>query len=159
MGDRDYYREYQAFRSECPLLRVADPKTGCDWHYFEWAKKDPNRPNHAASSSNGRGSDEGKEVVLCLPGVTGCAAQFYPQIKDLGKKGYHIMSVIWPPLYSAQEWAKAFDRFLDSVKVVKVHLVADGLGAFLAQYYTQFDRQFKSAGSSRRVQSLFLING
>ena len=98
-------------------------------------------------------------MCLCLPGITGCAAQFYPQIKELGKKGYHIMSVIWPPLYSVQEWAKAFDRFLDSVKVVKVHLVADGLGAFLAQYYTQFDRQFKSPGMSRRGESLFLING
>lgn len=29
---------YTAFRSQCPLLRVADIRTGADWHYFEWTK-------------------------------------------------------------------------------------------------------------------------
>lgn len=82
--------------------------------------------------------------MLCLPGLPGCAAQFYPEIEDLGKKGYHMMSVIWPAIYSLSEWAKQFDRFLDSVKVSKVHLVGDGLGAYLAQYYVQYDRQFKT---------------
>ncbi len=54
------------------VLLYCKLKKGMDWHYFEWAKHDKNRPtvNSATGSMQRSTSNEGdKEVVLCLPGM------------------------------------------------------------------------------------------
>eukprot|EP01120_Amphizonella_sp_Union-15-10_P012515 TRINITY_DN5578_c0_g1_i1.p1 TRINITY_DN5578_c0_g1~~TRINITY_DN5578_c0_g1_i1.p1 ORF type:complete len:314 (+),score=69.93 TRINITY_DN5578_c0_g1_i1:69-1010(+) len=93
-----------------------------------------------------------KEAIplIILPGITGTAESFYPQFLALCPRGLRIISVQWHTYTKHDKWVKGFDRFLDILKIDKVHLFGTSLGGYLAQCFIQF--------RPNRVVSLVLCN-
>jgi len=81
-----------------------------------------------------------KEAVplVFLHGASGTAEVFYKQMMSLCPKGYRIVAVQYPAYSTHENWVKAFDKFIDSLKVPKVHLFGTALGGYLAQCYAQY---------------------
>ncbi|XWS49048.1 hypothetical protein CRYUN_Cryun13aG0130000 [Craigia yunnanensis] len=86
----------------------------------------------------------------CLPGTAGTADVYYKQIMALSMKGYRVISVDIPCVWSHQEWIQSFEKFLDAIDVHHIHLYGTSLGGFLAQLFAQH--------RPRRVKSLMLSN-
>ncbi|GAA0144517.1 hypothetical protein LIER_04942 [Lithospermum erythrorhizon] len=121
--------DYSHFKSQVPLHKI--PIGSKQWRYYDF----------------------GPKVVpplVCLPGTAGTADVYYKQIMALSLKGYRIISVDIPRVWSHLEWIQAFEKFLDVVDVHRVHLYGTSLGGFLAQLFAQH--------RPRRVKSLVLSN-
>jgi len=91
--------------------------------------------------------------LVCLPDAGGSPLVFHKTILALTCKGYRVLAVQYPVVWTHQEWVHSFDRFLDtlgistvcviemylysylnlSIPKTKVHLYGVSLGAFLAQ--------------------------
>uniref|UniRef100_A0A6B2LD31 Maspardin n=1 Tax=Arcella intermedia TaxID=1963864 RepID=A0A6B2LD31_9EUKA len=90
------------------------------------------------------------EALICLHGTNGTAEIFYKQMLHLCPKGYRLISVQYPAYSNHEQWLKAFDKFMDTFKINKVHLFGTALGGYLAQLYTHY--------RPSRVVSLVLCN-
>ncbi|GAQ85524.1 hypothetical protein KFL_002390160 [Klebsormidium nitens] len=90
------------------------------------------------------------DPLICLGGAASTADCFYKQVLALSSKGYRIMAVDAPALWTHAEWMAAFDKFLDSLRINQVHLYGTSLGGFLCQLYAAY--------RPRRVRSLVLSN-
>jgi len=93
-----------------------------------------------------------KEAVplVILHGASGTAEVFYKQMMSLCPKGYRLVAVQYPAYSTHENWVKAFDKFIDSLKVPKVHLFGTALGGYLAQCYAHY--------RPGRILSLILCN-
>lgn len=121
--------DYIHFKSQVPLHKI--PIGAKQWRYY----------------------DAGPKVVpplICLPGTSGTSDVYYKQIMSLSMKGYRVISVDIPRVWSHHEWVQAFEKFLDSIDVHYIHLYGTSLGGFLAQLFAQH--------RPRRVRSLILSN-
>mmetsp|Transcript_24818 Transcript_24818/g.40860 ORF Transcript_24818/g.40860 Transcript_24818/m.40860 type:complete len:370 (-) Transcript_24818:240-1349(-) len=65
-------------------------------------------------------------------------------------RGYRLISVHVPPVWTHFEFMTSFDQFLDALNVQKAHLFGVALGGFLVQLYCQYKPQ--------RVESMILAN-
>jgi len=83
-------------------------------------------------------------------GVNGTAEIFFQQLMTLCPKGYRILSVQYPAYSSHECWIKAFDKFIDTLKVPKIHLFGASLGGYLTQLYVHY--------KPSRILSLILCN-
>ncbi|GMP95993.1 hypothetical protein CsSME_00044833 [Camellia sinensis var. sinensis] len=121
--------DYIHFKSQVPLHKI--PIGTKQWRYYDF----------------------GPKVVpplICLPGTAGTADVYYKQIMSLSMKGYRVISVDIPRVWSHHEWIQAFEKFLDAIDIHHVHLYGTSLGGFLAQLFAQH--------RPRRVKSLVLSN-
>lgn len=121
--------DYIYFKSQVPLHKI--PIGTKQWRYYDF----------------------GPKVVpplICLPGTAGTADVYYKQIMSLSMKGYRVISVDIPRVWSHHEWIQAFEKFLDAIDIHHVHLYGTSLGGFLAQLFAQH--------RPRRVKSLVLSN-
>lgn len=121
--------DYIYFKSQVPLHKI--PIGTKQWRYYDF----------------------GPKVVaplICLPATAGTADVYYKQIMSLSMKGYRVISVDIPRVWSHHEWIQAFEKFLDAIDVHHIHLYGTSLGGFLAQIFAQH--------RPRRVRSLILSN-
>jgi len=95
------------------------------------------------------GPKEGVPLIL-LHGASGTAEVFYMQMMSLCPKGYRLVAVQYPAYSTHENWVKAFDKFVDALKVAKVHLFGTALGGYLGQCYIQY--------KPHRVLSIILCN-
>uniref|UniRef100_A0A0D6R0I9 Maspardin n=2 Tax=Araucaria cunninghamii TaxID=56994 RepID=A0A0D6R0I9_ARACU len=121
--------DYVHFKANVPLRRVSVGLK--QWRYYDYGPKQV-------------------PPLICLSGVMGTADVFYKQVMFLGMKGYRVIAVDAPPVWSHQEWVNAFEKFLDAIDIHHVHLYGTELGGFLAQLFAQY--------RPRRVKSLMLSN-
>jgi maspardin len=124
--------DYKRFKSLVCLQRVCvNTFTDKEWVYYDFGPKE-NTP------------------LICLPGITGTPDVFYKQILCLAAKGYRIISLESPAYMTHERWIKGFDRFLDFLKIGKIHLLGTTIGGYMAQCYLQY--------RPSRVLSLVLCN-
>eukprot|EP01120_Amphizonella_sp_Union-15-10_P002889 TRINITY_DN13184_c0_g1_i1.p1 TRINITY_DN13184_c0_g1~~TRINITY_DN13184_c0_g1_i1.p1 ORF type:complete len:348 (+),score=60.63 TRINITY_DN13184_c0_g1_i1:95-1138(+) len=124
--------EYKRFRKWVALQRVnVDSFTDKTWKYYDSGPKNT-------------------LPLVMLPGTTGTAEIYYPQFLSLCPRGLRIISVQWPVYDTHERWVKGFDRFLDSLKLDKIHLFGTSLGGYLAQCFVHY--------KPNRVLSLILCN-
>jgi maspardin len=122
--------EYKRFRSWVSLQKICVHLfSEKDWVYYDFGPKEC-------------------VPLVCIPGITGTPDVFYKQILSLCPKGYRIIAVESPPYTTYERWLKGFDRFLDALKISKVHLFGAAFGGYLAQCYVQY--------RPNRVESLIL---
>ncbi|XP_021753977.1 maspardin-like isoform X1 [Chenopodium quinoa] len=121
--------DYIYFKSQVPLHQI--PVGLKQWRYYDF----------------------GPKVVpplICIPATAGSADVYYKQIMALSMKGYRVISVDIPRLWSHHEWVHGFEKFLDAIDVHHIHIYGTSLGGFLAQLFAQH--------RPRRVKSLVLSN-
>lgn len=125
--------EYNLFRSWAALKAITTLKpTEKLWRFYECGPKEIT-------------------PLVCIPGISGGANSFWRQMLLLCQaKGYHIISVDFPPYWSHNEFVVGFEDFLDSIKVKTIHLLGCSLGGFLAQLFAE---KFP-----KRVHSIILTN-
>mmetsp|Transcript_92151 Transcript_92151/g.206023 ORF Transcript_92151/g.206023 Transcript_92151/m.206023 type:complete len:359 (+) Transcript_92151:113-1189(+) len=123
--------DFANFQSECPLLRMHQPRSEMEWSYYQAG------PMCA-------------EPIIFLHSTSGTAAAFFYQVQVLAKKGYRVLSVQYPGHASPEAWCKGFDLFLDYVRCRAAHFFGAGLGGFLVQHL--------AANYPHRVRSLILCN-
>uniref|UniRef100_A0A7S1XHC6 Maspardin n=1 Tax=Compsopogon caeruleus TaxID=31354 RepID=A0A7S1XHC6_9RHOD len=87
------------------------------WVYFDWGPKGYAEP------------------IICLHGIGGSADAFFYQVLHLGGIGYRVISVQLPPIWTIPDFCDAFQGFLDSLGVKRIHLYGTGLGGYLAFCY------------------------
>ncbi|XP_031494635.1 uncharacterized protein LOC116260436 isoform X1 [Nymphaea colorata] len=121
--------DYVHFKSQVPLHKISIGAN--QWRYYDYGPKLV-------------------PPLICLPGTAGTADVYYKQIMSLSSKGYRVISVDIPCVWSHQEWVHSFEKFLDAVDIHHVHLYGTSLGGFLAQLFAQH--------RPRRVRSLVLSN-
>jgi len=120
---------FKTFRST-----VAQQKVDCDgvWTYYDYGPKEV-------------------EPLILIPGLTGTADAFYRQFITLCPRGYRLISVRYPAIWTVSDWVKAFEKFLDALKLTpKVHLFGSALGGYLALCFAQY--------RSNRIGSIILSN-
>ncbi|KAK4787516.1 hypothetical protein SAY86_011349 [Trapa natans] len=121
--------DYAYFKSQVPLHRI--PIGTKQWRYYDFGPK-------------------AAPPLICLPGTAGTADVYYKQVMSLSMKGYRVISVDIPCVWSHHEWIQVFEKFLDAIDVHHIHLYGTSLGGFLAQLFAQ--------QRPRRVKSLVLSN-
>ncbi|KAG3229051.1 hypothetical protein PC129_g497 [Phytophthora cactorum] len=102
---------------------------------------------------SGRLSDAnaGRPPLVCLPGTSGAALCFHLQLRELGRKGFRVLSIQHPIVWTHEEWIHSFDRFLNAMNLSEIHVYAVSLGAYLIQRYMSLYPQ--------RVASLAMTQG
>uniref|UniRef100_K3WHT2 Maspardin n=1 Tax=Globisporangium ultimum (strain ATCC 200006 / CBS 805.95 / DAOM BR144) TaxID=431595 RepID=K3WHT2_GLOUD len=95
---------------------------GNTWEYYDCGKQ----------STSGRNSTMQLPLV-CLPGTSGSARCFHLQMQTLAAKGYRVLAVQHPPVWTHDEWVHSFDRFLNALHLREIHVYGVSLGAYLAQ--------------------------
>eukprot|EP00249_Psilotum_nudum_P016234 c25736_g1_i2 orf=226-1389(+) len=121
--------DYVHFKSLVPLQHVSIGTK--QWRYYDFGPKSC-------------------PPLVCLSGTAGTADVFYKQILSLSMKGYRVIAADAPPVWSHQEWARSFEKFLDIIDIHHIHIYGTSLGGFLAQFFAQY--------RPRRVKSLVLSN-
>ncbi|KAK1947165.1 Maspardin [Phytophthora citrophthora] len=68
---------------------------------------------------SGRLSDAnaGLPPLVCLPGTSGVARCFHLQLQELGAKGFRVLAIQYPVIWTHEEWIHSFDRFLNSMNL------------------------------------------
>lgn len=128
---------YLNFIAEHPLRSIL-LKDQVLWHFFDLGPKK-------------RSDGAPVEPLICIHGSSGTCHAFFLQLSELSKKGFRVISVGIPNVFSHEDWAKSFDRFLDELGIRgKVHLYGTSLGGFLAQVFCKL--------FPKRVASLALTN-
>jgi maspardin len=125
--------EYKKFKSWAALRKVFIDHEGAvrTWRYYDLG------PREAIP-------------LIMLHGATGTAEVFYRQMVALCPKGYRIITVQYPAYSNHENWSRAFDKFIDELKLIRFHLFGTSLGGYLAQCYTKY--------RPTRVLSLLLCN-
>ncbi|KAG1711823.1 hypothetical protein DVH05_009065 [Phytophthora capsici] len=102
---------------------------------------------------SGRLSDAnaGLPPLVCLPGTSGLARCFHLQLQGLGAKGFRVVAIQYPVVWTHEEWIHSFDRFLNAMNLSEIHVYAVSLGAYLIQRYMSLYPQ--------RVVSLAMTQG
>ncbi|EEY63972.1 maspardin-like protein [Phytophthora infestans T30-4] len=102
---------------------------------------------------SGRLSDAnaGRPPLICLPGTSGVALCFHLQLQELGSKGFRVLAIQHPIVWTHEEWIHSFDRFLNAMNLSEIHVYAVSLGAYLIQRYMALYPQ--------RVASLAMTQG
>ncbi|KAG9445418.1 hypothetical protein H6P81_016758 [Aristolochia fimbriata] len=121
--------DYVYFKSQVPLHKISIGSK--QWRYYDFGPK-------------------AVPPLICIPGTAGTADVYYKQVMSLSMKGYRVISIDIPRVWSHVEWIQAFEKFLDTIDVHHVHLYGTSLGGFLAQLFAQH--------RPRRVRSLVLSN-
>ncbi|XP_065018963.1 uncharacterized protein LOC135584363 isoform X1 [Musa acuminata AAA Group] len=121
--------DYVYFKSQVPLHKIFIENK--QWRYYDFGPKTV-------------------PPLICIPGIAGTTDVYYKQIMSLSMKGYRVISVDVPHVWSHHEWAYAFEKFLDTLSIYHVHLYGTSLGGFLALVFAQH--------RPRRVKSLVLSN-
>ncbi|GAB4857014.1 hypothetical protein Ancab_014926 [Ancistrocladus abbreviatus] len=121
--------DYVYFKSQVPLHKI--PIGTKHWRYYDFGPKSV-------------------PPLICIPGTAGTADVYYKQIMALSMKGYRVISIDIPRVWTHHEWIQAFEKFLDGIDVHHIHIYGTSLGAFLAQVFAQH--------RPRRVRSLILSN-
>nr|XP_009413768.1 PREDICTED: maspardin-like isoform X2 [Musa acuminata subsp. malaccensis] len=121
--------DYVYFKSQVPLHKIFIENK--QWRYYDFGPKTV-------------------PPLICIPGIAGTTDVYYKQIMSLSMKGYRVISVDVPHVWSHHEWAHAFEKFLDTLSIYHVHLYGTSLGGFLALVFAQH--------RPRRVKSLVLSN-
>ncbi|TMW55931.1 hypothetical protein Poli38472_008579 [Pythium oligandrum] len=125
-----------AFRQSVARQRVTT-YDGNTWEYYDCGK-------HTAKNA-------GVLPLVCLPGTSGSATCFHLQMTALAEKGYRVLAVQYPVVWTHEEWIHSFDRFLDALHLTQIHVYGVSLGAYLAQRY--------SALYPHRIASLAMTQG
>lgn len=132
----------RAFVQQAARQRVTT-YDGHTWEYYDCGKPKPNSARSEAADA--------APPLVCLPGVSGSAKCFHLQAMGLSQKGYRVVAVQHPIVWTQEEWIHSFDRFLDAMGFQQVHIYGVSLGAYLAQRY--------SAMYPHRVASLAMTQG
>ncbi|KAE8991675.1 hypothetical protein PF006_g22770 [Phytophthora fragariae] len=129
-------RSEQEFLQQTARQRVTT-YDGNTWEYYD----------------SGRLSDAnaGQAPLVCLPGTSGVARCFHLQLQELGAKGYRVLAIQHPVVWTHEEWIHSFDRFLNAMNLSEIHVYAVSLGAYLIQRYMSLYPQ--------RVASLVMTQG
>ncbi|KAJ0405560.1 hypothetical protein P43SY_009609 [Pythium insidiosum] len=126
----------RAFVQHVPRQRVTT-YDGNTWEYFDCGKHSP--------------QNAGLPPLVCLPGTSGSPRCFHLQLTALAAKGYRVLAVQHPVVWTHEEWIHSFDRFLDALGLEMVHIYGVSLGAYLAQRYASL--------YPHRVASLVMTQG
>ncbi|XP_064935187.1 uncharacterized protein LOC135666621 isoform X4 [Musa acuminata AAA Group] len=108
--------DYVYFKSQVPLHKIFIENK--QWRYYDFGPKTV-------------------PPLICIPGIAGTTDVYYKQIMSLSMKGYRVISVDVPHVWSHHEWAHAFEKFLDTLSIYHVHLYGTSLGGFLALVFAQ----------------------
>ncbi|ETL28153.1 hypothetical protein F441_18911 [Phytophthora nicotianae CJ01A1] len=129
-------RSEQEFLQQTARQRITT-YDGHTWEYYD----------------SGRLSDanSGRPPLVCLPGTSGAALCFHLQLRELGAKGFRVLAIQHPIVWTHEEWIQSFDRFLNAMNLPEVHVYAVSLGAYLIQRYMSHYPQ--------RVASLAMTQG
>jgi len=123
--------EYKRFRNWVAQRKVIVEQSAKVWRYYDYGPKEAT-------------------PLIMLHGASGTAEVFYKQIMSLCSKGYRVVAAQYPAYSSHDQWLRAFDKFVDVLKVSKVHLFGTALGGYLSLCYAQF--------RPNRVLSIILCN-
>eukprot|EP01084_Bolivina_argentea_P192821 330952_1 len=91
-----------------------------------------------------------KTPLILIPGTTGTANQFFQQLLSLGLRGYRLISVTIPSVFTVELFLKSFNKFLSYLNISKFHLLGVSLGGYLSLSYI--------CEYPHRVLSLILTN-
>lgn len=95
----------RAFLQRVPRQRITT-YDGSTWEYYDCGKQ---------SAQNA-----GLPPLVCLPGTSGSARGFHLQLQTLAAKGYRVLAVQHPVVWSHEEWIHSFDRFLNAMNLTQV---------------------------------------
>ncbi|RLN50004.1 hypothetical protein BBJ28_00022585 [Nothophytophthora sp. Chile5] len=98
-------RSEQTFLQQMARQRITT-YDGNTWEYFDSGK---------LSAANA-----GLPPLVCLPGTSGVARCFHLQLQALGAKGYRVLAVQYPIVWTHEEWIHSFDRFLNAMNLSEV---------------------------------------
>jgi len=124
--------DFAEFQADHPLRKVHQPHSDLEWAYYQ------------------AGPASSADVVVFCHSTSGTAGAFFYQVRELGAKGYRVLSAQYPAYDAPEDWCKGFDHFLDAMKCRSVHLFGAGLGGFLGQHF--------ASRYPGRVRSLVLCN-
>jgi len=141
---RSIAADFIDFQGRFPLQKVHLPRTELEWTFFQAPSA------NKAGSSSGPPSSGNADVIIFLHGTSGVAAAFFYQVEAIASKGYKAYSAQYPAYYSAEDWCRGFDHFLDQIKCRAAHVFGAGIGGFLAQHFAERYPQ--------RVKSIMLCN-
>uniref|UniRef100_F6VHM6 Maspardin n=2 Tax=Ciona intestinalis TaxID=7719 RepID=F6VHM6_CIOIN len=128
--------EYHSFQSSVPLKQIIVDDNGVKvWRFYDTgARSNTSHP------------------IICLPPACGTANIFYQQIVSLSSIGYRVIAIDYPVYWSAEEFCVGLRKFIDTLRLSKVHLFGCSLGSFLAMKFAE------KLGNKHYVASLFLCN-
>ncbi|POM59509.1 Maspardin-like protein [Phytophthora palmivora] len=129
-------RSEQEFLQQTARQRVTT-YDGNTWEYYD----------------SGRLSDANAGVppLVCLPGTSGVARCFHLQLRELGARGFRVLAIQYPVVWTHDEWIHSFDRFLNAMNLAEdlfVHEVS--LKQYLQRYMSLYPQ---------RVASLVMTQG
>uniref|UniRef100_H2YFZ7 Maspardin n=1 Tax=Ciona savignyi TaxID=51511 RepID=H2YFZ7_CIOSA len=129
-------KEYQAFQSSVPLKQIVLEDNGPKkWKYYD----------------TGTRSDSTCPII-CLPPACGTANMFYQQVVSLSSFGHRVIAIDYPIYWSVEEFCVGLKKFINTLRLNKVHLFGCSLGGFLAMKFAE------QIGNKSYVASLFLCN-
>lgn len=103
-----------------------------EWVYYDWGPR--NYP----------------EPLICLHGLTSSAEVFFHQVTSLAPRGYRVIAIEIGEYWSVSDFADAFQSFLDTTGLSRVHVYGVDLGGFLALSYV--------SKRSERIASILLTH-
>ncbi|POM75921.1 Maspardin-like protein [Phytophthora palmivora] len=129
-------RSEQEFLQQTARQRVTT-YDGNTWEYYD----------------SGRLSDDnvGVPPLVCLPGTSGVARCFHLQLRELGARGFRVLAIQYPVVWTHDEWIHSFDRFLNAMNLAEDLFVYEvSLKQYLQRYMSLYPQ---------RVASLVMTQG
>ncbi|XP_033111779.1 maspardin-like [Anneissia japonica] len=128
-------QEYQSFRASVSQHKVqVDDGSNKEWTLYDAGPRCVRCP------------------LVCFPPASGTADIFFKQILGLTARGYRVISMEYPVLWSLEDFCESFRKLLDHLKLDRIHIFGASLGGFLAQKFAEYTYK------SPRVQSIILCN-
>lgn len=126
-------QEYANFRAWVPrnmlTIGLQHPQ---QWLYYDWGPRSYPEP------------------IVCIHSLVGSPESFFQQLIHIAPRGYRILSLQIPVYWTVAEFCDALHVFFDTLQLKRIHLIAAGLGGFLALHY--------AVRRPDRVTSLLLIH-
>ncbi|XP_071954518.1 maspardin-like [Antedon mediterranea] len=128
-------QEYQSFRASVSQHKVqVDDGSNKEWTLYDAGPRSVRCP------------------LVCFPPASGTADIFFKQILGLTAKGYRVIAMEYPVLWSLDDFCESFRKLLDHMRLDKIHIFGASLGGFLAQKFAEYTYR------SPRVHSIILCN-
>lgn len=77
-----------------------------------------------------------------LPPLFGSPACFYKQIDFLVSKGYRCLAINLSTCWNHKEFSQSFDRLMEHLGLLEIHLYGVGLGKMKTQLFITFKNIF-----------------